>query len=41
MRDFDFVKAKDAFLIYLKWREDYQVDEIPKVKYSKLNFIFC
>ncbi|KAM1249638.1 hypothetical protein ACFX2G_032986 [Malus domestica] len=30
MRDFDFVKAKDAFLIYLKWREDYQVDEIPK-----------
>ncbi|CAL9029429.1 unnamed protein product [Prunus brigantina] len=30
MRDFDFTKAKDAFLSYLKWREDYMVDAIPK-----------
>ncbi|KAK9927550.1 hypothetical protein M0R45_024731 [Rubus argutus] len=30
MRDFDFAKAKEGFLIYLKWREDYRVDAIPK-----------
>lgn len=31
MRDFDLAKAKEAFLTYLKWREDYKVDAIPKV----------
>ncbi|PKI41568.1 hypothetical protein CRG98_038079 [Punica granatum] len=30
MRDFDFSKAKEMFLNYLKWREDYCVDAIPK-----------
>ncbi|KAK9277664.1 hypothetical protein L1049_007211 [Liquidambar formosana] len=30
MRDFDLSKSKDAFLNYLKWREDYGVDAIPK-----------
>ncbi|KAL6178346.1 hypothetical protein ACLB2K_049864 [Fragaria x ananassa] len=30
MRDFDLAKAKEAFLTYLKWREDYKVDAIPK-----------
>ncbi|XP_050375709.1 phosphatidylinositol/phosphatidylcholine transfer protein SFH11 [Argentina anserina] len=30
MRDFDLAKAKEAFLAYLKWREDYKVDAIPK-----------
>lgn len=38
MRDFDFTKAKDAFLSYLKWREDYMVDAIPKVKDFELYF---
>lgn len=40
MRDFDFTKAKDAFLSYLKWREDYMVDAIPKVKDFVVNYIF-
>lgn len=39
MRDFDIAKAKEAFLIYLKWREDYRVDAIPKVNFE-LNFLF-
>ncbi|KAF8019334.1 hypothetical protein BT93_G0112 [Corymbia citriodora subsp. variegata] len=30
MRDFDIPKAKDIFLNYLKWREDYGVEAIPK-----------
>ncbi|KAK4788212.1 hypothetical protein SAY86_019531 [Trapa natans] len=30
MRDFDFSKAKEMFVNYLKWREDYRVDAIPK-----------
>lgn len=30
MRDYDLSKAKDMFLNYLKWREDYRVDAIPK-----------
>ncbi|PON40642.1 Cellular retinaldehyde binding/alpha-tocopherol transport [Parasponia andersonii] len=30
MRDFDFAKAKEMFLNYLNWREDYRVDAIPK-----------
>ncbi|EXC28302.1 Sec14 cytosolic factor [Morus notabilis] len=30
MRDFDIAKAKEMFLNYLKWREDYGVDKIPK-----------
>lgn len=38
MRDFDFAKAKEGFLIYLKWREDYRVDAIPKVKFE-INFL--
>jgi hypothetical protein len=32
MRDFDFSKAKDTYVNYLKWREEYGVDAIPKVK---------
>lgn len=31
MRDFDFSKAKVMYVNYLKWREDYGVDAIPKV----------
>ncbi|KAF2313077.1 hypothetical protein GH714_009116 [Hevea brasiliensis] len=30
MRDFDLSKAKDTFVKYLKWREDYRFDAIPK-----------
>ncbi|XP_024457189.2 phosphatidylinositol/phosphatidylcholine transfer protein SFH11 isoform X3 [Populus trichocarpa] len=30
MRDFDFSKAKDTYVNYLKWREEYGVDAIPK-----------
>ncbi|XP_020534279.1 phosphatidylinositol/phosphatidylcholine transfer protein SFH11 isoform X2 [Jatropha curcas] len=30
MRDFDLSKAKDMYANYLKWREDYRVDAIPK-----------
>ncbi|KAH9607132.1 hypothetical protein KSS87_005060 [Heliosperma pusillum] len=30
MRDYDVVKAKDSFLKYLKWREEYGVDAIFK-----------
>ncbi|KAJ9173392.1 hypothetical protein P3X46_016533 [Hevea brasiliensis] len=30
MRDFDLSKAKEMFANYLKWREDYKVDAIPK-----------
>ncbi|KAA8521389.1 hypothetical protein F0562_012049 [Nyssa sinensis] len=30
MRDFDLTKAKDMFLKYLKWREEFGVDAIPK-----------
>lgn len=30
MRDFDVSKAKEVFLNYLKWREDYGVEEISK-----------
>ncbi|CAK7356394.1 unnamed protein product [Dovyalis caffra] len=29
-RDFDSSKAKDSFVNYLKWREEYGVDAIPK-----------
>lgn len=32
MRDFDLMKAKEMFLNYLKWREEYRVDLINKVK---------
>lgn len=32
MRAFDVMKAKDAFLNMLKWREDFAVDRIAKVK---------
>ncbi|KAB5564080.1 hypothetical protein DKX38_004134 [Salix brachista] len=32
MRDFDLSKAKDTFVKYLKWREEYGVDAILKVK---------
>ncbi|KAL3597969.1 hypothetical protein D5086_009606 [Populus alba] len=28
----DFSKAKDTYVNYLKWREEYRVDAIPKVK---------
>jgi hypothetical protein len=31
MRDFNLSKAKEMFLNYLKWREDFGVDAIPKV----------
>lgn len=31
MRDYDFSKAKEMFVNYLKWREDYGVDAIAKV----------
>ncbi|KAF7828410.1 Phosphatidylinositol/phosphatidylcholine transfer protein SFH11 [Senna tora] len=30
MRDFDMLKAKEMFLNFLKWREEYRVDMIPK-----------
>ncbi|KAJ8769037.1 hypothetical protein K2173_024033 [Erythroxylum novogranatense] len=30
MRDFDLPKAKEMFVNYLKWREDYRVDAIPQ-----------
>ncbi|KAF2299036.1 hypothetical protein GH714_030136 [Hevea brasiliensis] len=30
MRDFDLSKAKEMFVNYLKWREDYKVEAIPK-----------
>ncbi|CAI9784454.1 unnamed protein product [Fraxinus pennsylvanica] len=30
MRDFDLMKAKDMFLQYLKWREEFHVDAIAK-----------
>eukprot|EP00257_Ricinus_communis_P009808 XP_002528928.2 phosphatidylinositol/phosphatidylcholine transfer protein SFH11 [Ricinus communis] len=30
MRDFNLSKAKQMFVNYLKWREDYKVDAIPK-----------
>lgn len=30
MRDFNLFKAKEMFLNYLKWREDFGVDAIPK-----------
>ncbi|CAN0908501.1 Phosphatidylinositol/phosphatidylcholine transfer protein SFH11, partial [Linum grandiflorum] len=30
MRDFDIPKAKDMFVSYLKWREEYRVDAIAK-----------
>ncbi|CAL5429666.1 unnamed protein product [Camellia sinensis] len=30
MRDFDLMKAKDMFLQYLKWREEFEVDTIVK-----------
>ncbi|GMN32767.1 hypothetical protein TIFTF001_003839 [Ficus carica] len=30
MRDFDVAKAKEMFLNYLEWREDYRVDTIPR-----------
>ncbi|KAL2472496.1 Phosphatidylinositol/phosphatidylcholine transfer protein SFH11 [Abeliophyllum distichum] len=30
MRDFDLMKAKDMFLQYLKWREEFRVDAIVK-----------
>lgn len=32
MRDFDLMKAKEMFLNYLKWRDEYGVDLISKVK---------
>lgn len=34
MRDFDLMKAKDMFLQYLKWREEFHVDAIAKVKFK-------
>ncbi|XP_057977362.1 phosphatidylinositol/phosphatidylcholine transfer protein SFH11 isoform X2 [Malania oleifera] len=34
MRDYDLARSKDMFLKYLKWREDFRVDAIPK----ELNF---
>uniref|UniRef100_A0A2N9GHM0 CRAL-TRIO domain-containing protein n=1 Tax=Fagus sylvatica TaxID=28930 RepID=A0A2N9GHM0_FAGSY len=30
MRDFDISKSRDMFVNYLKWREDFGVDAIPK-----------
>ncbi|GMP26986.1 hypothetical protein CsSME_00003185 [Camellia sinensis var. sinensis] len=30
MRDFDLMKAKDMFLQYLKWREEFEVDTTVK-----------
>ncbi len=32
MRDFDISKSRDMFVNYLKWREDFGVDAIPKVQ---------
>lgn len=31
MRDFDLVRAKDMFMQYIKWREEFRVDAIYKV----------
>lgn len=36
MRDFDVPKAKEVFLNYLKWREDYGVEAIAKATLSIL-----
>ncbi|KAI4327116.1 hypothetical protein L6164_019616 [Bauhinia variegata] len=30
MRDYDLLKAKEAFLNFLKWRDDFEVDTLPK-----------
>lgn len=39
MRDFDLIKAKDAFLNYMKWRVDSKVDLISKVIKKIKNFV--
>lgn len=40
MRDFDLSKAKEMLVNYLKWRECYKVDAIPKVvPSSKLGLV--
>lgn len=31
MRDYDMLKAKDMFVNFLKWREEFRVDMLPKV----------
>lgn len=36
MRDFDLEKSKEMFVNYLKWREEYRVDAIPKVIFLDL-----
>lgn len=38
MRDYDLTKAKDMYLNYLKWREEFHVDEISKeFKFEEFN----
>lgn len=39
MRDFDMSKAKEMFVNYLKWREDFGVDTISKVNKTTLIWI--
>lgn len=41
MRDFDLSKAKDTFVQYLAWREEYGVDEILKVKNEFICYHIC
>ncbi|XP_055819458.1 phosphatidylinositol/phosphatidylcholine transfer protein SFH11 [Solanum dulcamara] len=38
MRDYDLAKAKNMYLNYLKWREEFHVDEISKeLKFEEFN----
>ena len=41
VRDFDLSKAKDTFVQYLGWREEYGVDEILKVKNEFICYHIC
>lgn len=40
MKDFDLIKAKEAFLNYLKWRREYDVDAICKVNISYISVFY-
>ncbi|CAK9160144.1 unnamed protein product [Ilex paraguariensis] len=41
MRDFDLIKAKEAFLNYLKWRKEFRVDAIIKVNANSVFVVVC
>lgn len=38
MRDFDTAAAKDMFLKFIKWREDFRTDTISKVIHFQFPF---